>query len=81
MKEIIFAGGVYGYCGRNMEASQVRDQLEGAEKSDLKNIEMESDDKDDFSRSTVYENVLKECREAPVTSAGSVGNPLVPGYI
>lgn len=47
----------------------------------FKNIEMESDDKDDFSRSTVYENVLKECREAPVTSAGSVGNPLVPGYI
>ena len=38
MKEIIFAGGVYGYCGRNMEASQVRDQLEGAEKSDLKTL-------------------------------------------
>ncbi len=38
MKEIISAGGVYGYCGRNMEASQVRDQLEGAEKSDLKTL-------------------------------------------
>lgn len=38
MKEIIFAGGVYGYCDRNMEASQVRDQLEGAEKSDLKTL-------------------------------------------
>lgn len=36
MKEIIFAGGVYGYCGRNMEASQVRNQLEGAQNSELK---------------------------------------------
>lgn len=38
MKEIIFAGGVYGYCSRNMESSQVRNQLEGAEKSNLKTL-------------------------------------------
>ena len=36
MKEIIFAGGVYGYCGRNMESSEVRNQLEGASESNLK---------------------------------------------
>lgn len=35
MKEIIFAGGVYGYCGRNMESSAVRNQLEGASESKL----------------------------------------------
>lgn len=38
MKDIIFAGGVYGYCGRNMETSQVRNQLEGAPNLELKTL-------------------------------------------
>ena len=38
MKEIIFAGGVYGYCGRNMESSEVRNQLEGASESKLETL-------------------------------------------
>lgn len=35
MKEIIFVGGVYGYCDRNIEAARVRDQLEKVKNSNI----------------------------------------------
>lgn len=52
MKEIIFAGGVYGYCGRNIEAARVRDQLE---KSEISNITL-------LKWKVMIRRIFPECR-------------------